>query len=188
MEEALRSARNPPSLWYRHGYDTFTKLHCCHVEEFSQHLNSRDPHIKFTLELEEDVKLALPETSHETNPTCSVYRKPTHTDQYLNFNSNHHLENKLSIVHTLRTSMYRVPSDQTRGLGERDQTCCTVDETRSTSLCHTCGAPQKSLRECLNNMESICTTSLSTTSDNSFHTSKRRPNPTAVRCDLSCKM
>ena len=64
MEETLRSTRNPPSLCYRHGYDTFTKLHRCHVEEFSQHLNSRDPHIKFTLELEEDVKLTFPETSH----------------------------------------------------------------------------------------------------------------------------
>ena len=32
----------------------------------------------------------------------SIYRKPTHTDQYLSFESNHHIKQKLGIISTFQ--------------------------------------------------------------------------------------
>jgi len=60
---------------------------------------------KFTYEVEQGGQ--LPFLDLLLNRTVNgglklqIYRKPTHTDQYLNFSSHHPIEHKLSVVRTL---------------------------------------------------------------------------------------
>lgn len=40
-----------------------------------------------------------------------VYRKPTHTNQYLRFDSHHPLEHKLGVIRTLHRRENTIPTD-----------------------------------------------------------------------------
>ena len=85
--------------------DTFTILDRENVDDFLQHLNNQQPSIRFTMETEKDNKLAFLDTAVLREPdgrlTTSVYRKPTHTDQYLAYDSHHPQSVKRGIVKCL---------------------------------------------------------------------------------------
>ena len=74
------------------------------VNKLQEHLNSIDPHIKFTIELSRTDGVSFLDTLTKPTPNSiesTVYRKPTHTDRYLDYNTNHPISAKLSVIHTL---------------------------------------------------------------------------------------
>ncbi len=74
------------------------------INLFSQHINSADINIKFTKEML-DNKLPFLDCAIRVGEDrilqVYVYRKPTHTDQYLLFDLHHPLEQKLGVIRTI---------------------------------------------------------------------------------------
>ena len=77
--------------------DTFVIILRVEIECFTSHINQVDPYIKFTYETEEGIQLRLESGSLK----FTFFRKPTHTDQYLDFSSHHPLQHKYSVTRTL---------------------------------------------------------------------------------------
>ena len=96
----------PPKFWCRFVDDTFVIHKEVNKKDFLQHINSVDPAIKFTVEdNKEDGSIPLLDTivkpEDDGGLSITVYRKPTHTDQYLQWDSHHNLSAKFSVINTL---------------------------------------------------------------------------------------
>ena len=105
-QKALSTAPHAPRFWHRFVDDTFVIHKEGNKQGFPQHINSVDPAIKFTVEdNKEDCSIPFLATmvKPEENGSLSitVYRKPTHTDQYLQWDSHHNLFAKFSVINTL---------------------------------------------------------------------------------------
>ena len=94
-----------PRLWLRYVDDTFVILEKNETSRFLDHLTSQDPNIKFTQEQCTNNLLpfldCLVKINSDGSLSTSVYRKPTHTDQYLQFSSHLPLIHKLGVIRTL---------------------------------------------------------------------------------------
>ena len=103
---AINTALNPPRFWRRYVDDTFVVQQQSHKEEFFQHINTVDTSIQFTVE---DARLDgfIPPLDILVTPqsdgtfTTKIYRKPTHTDLYVHWDSHHYLAAKYRVINTL---------------------------------------------------------------------------------------
>jgi hypothetical protein len=94
--------------WLRYRDDTWFlweySLDDLHI--FINYLNSLNSSIQWTFEVEKDRTINFLDVliKHEEDGsfTTTVYRKPTHSDRYLHFSSDHPLQQKLSVIHTLK--------------------------------------------------------------------------------------
>ena len=82
--------------------DTFTIIKKNNRNSFLQHLNSIHPNIKFTCEeVRSDGSMPfldiLIAPEEDDSLTTSVFRKPTHTDLYLQWDSHHTIPSKYSV-------------------------------------------------------------------------------------------
>ena len=104
--ESLAIPSSPTLIkwWFRYVDDVHSATRKDQVNKVQEHLNSRDPHIKYTIELSGTDRLPFLDTLTKLTPNSIesiVYRKPTHTDRYLDYKSNHPISAKLLVLHTV---------------------------------------------------------------------------------------
>ena len=105
--EAIRSAPHLPYLWKRFVDKTFTILQSSQKNGFLEHINSIDQHMQFTAE-DQRSDGAMPFLDILITPgrdgslSTSAFRKSTHTDLYMQWDSHHTLTSKYSMIGTLQ--------------------------------------------------------------------------------------
>ena len=104
--KALRSASNPPWVWFMFVDDTWVIQQQAHKQAFLDHINSIDPTIKFTVEgTQRNGAIPFLDTLitplADSSLSITVCCKPTHTDQYLQWDNHHSLSAKYSVIGTL---------------------------------------------------------------------------------------
>ena len=77
-QQAITTSAYKPRTWIRYVNNTFTILDHANVDSFLQHLENQQPSIRFTMETENDYKIAFLDTalSREADGrlTTSVYK------------------------------------------------------------------------------------------------------------------
>ena len=86
--ESLAIPTSPTLIkgWFRYVDDVHSTTRKDQVNQLQDHLNSIDPHIKFTIELPGTDGLPFLDTLTKPTPSSigsTVYKKPTHTDRYI---------------------------------------------------------------------------------------------------------
>ena len=104
--KSLATVPPTPKIWKRFVDDTFTIIQKADKDAFLDHINSIDSSIHFTYEdSKEDGSIPfldmLITSDEEGRLNTNVYRKPTHTDQYLHWDSHHAITSKYSVIGTL---------------------------------------------------------------------------------------
>ena len=128
-EKALASAPVKPRSWRRYVDDSNACLKSESIRVFHSHLNSINPHIQFTIEMPttgaEGQTIAFLDTSNTVSASgqveVGVYRKPTHTNKYLAFESHSPAQSKRAVVKTLIDRAKYLPSTSERKQREKQQ-------------------------------------------------------------------
>ncbi|XP_072030474.1 uncharacterized protein [Amphiura filiformis] len=107
-----------PKLWRRYVDDILEIINKDSTQKLTDHLNTTDQsgNIKFTYEEEKEGQIPFLDTllirKQDGTVKLLVYRKKTHTDQYLSFKSQHPLHQELGVVRTLMNRKDKIVTEE----------------------------------------------------------------------------
>ena len=152
---AIHTTLTKSKTWKRFVDDSFSIIKKIAISTFHNTLNNIDPNISFTIELEQDNQISFIDaliTRQGNNLEVDVYRKPMHTDRYIDFNSHHDIKCKIS---TARTLIHRAQTLPTKHTSKQDE----LNHITTTLKCN--GYPDKIIKQTLKDLT----------------TNKREPSP-----------
>ena len=113
---AITTALHPPKVWERFVDDVYSILKRTHLETFFfHHINNLHQNITFTMEEESNGELAFLDILLKRNNGeiyVLVYRKTTHTDQYLHYSSHHQTNCKESVFSSFFNRAYSIMTNK----------------------------------------------------------------------------
>lgn len=118
-------SRSSPKVSGQYVDDTMVIIQSSAVETFSNHIRAQYPSIAFTRECKVNNQIPMLDTlitkELDGSLTFSIYRKKTHTDHYLQYDSHQPMEHKLGVIRTLT---------------HRANTVCSTEKARQEELSH----------------------------------------------------
>ncbi|XP_072033096.1 uncharacterized protein [Amphiura filiformis] len=141
-----------PKLWLRYVDDILEVIQRDSVQQLTDHINQVDKSgsIKFTFEQDSQGQIPFLDTlivkKDDGTVKLLVYRKPTHTDQYLNYQSHHPLHQKLGVVRTLYNRKDTIVTE------EQDK---EEEEKKIQEALQTSGYPKWSFEKVKDQMQSV---------------------------------
>ena len=136
-ELAISTFSVPPKVWKRYVDDSFVIIKKDAVSSFHITLNASDPKISITIELENNGQSAFLDTLVSRRNgviVIDVYRKPTHTDRYLDFSSHHDKKHKISMASTLLFRASSLPTSHEGKIRETSHVIAALEAVISTIL------------------------------------------------------
>ncbi|KAJ8023203.1 hypothetical protein HOLleu_35531 [Holothuria leucospilota] len=139
-----------PKFWKRYKDDILELVKKENADALTDHLNQTDAtgSIKFIDERENDGHLPCLDVLivRKDNGTIKllVYRKSSHTDQYLNFHSHHPFHHKLGVIRTLMERCHNIVTE------EEDK---TIERRHITEALERCGYPSWTFTKVKHQME-----------------------------------
>ena len=120
---AITTEDHSPKVWDRHLNDVFSIVNKTYLQELLEHINNLHPQTQFTKEEENNSSLlflnTLVQRNHDKTISVKIYRKPTHTNQYLKYRSHNPTAAKQSVITALFDRADNVVSNEKDKIEEK---------------------------------------------------------------------
>ena len=139
FDKAIDTFINPPRILKYFVDDSFMIINKRFSDLFFKHvcnIGNELKTIKFTIEKEADNQISFLDikiVKERNTLKTSVFRKDTHSNRYLNFNSHHSLQNRKSVIRTLVNRAFTHISDQSTLISELNNIKYVLNENNYPS-------------------------------------------------------